>query len=271
MGGRKRAGILGYNSGYMGPSPPAVEKAHIKRGPLPRFSLLTLFLVTAIFAMTIALVLLWREVEPLRTRVHSLEVELGHLHVTDADRPSVISVRTDEPLTWKWRVFLPPLPHGKYHFNFFHGFYQRFTAENLAELLDRLRRQSPQHEFRNDNSVAVSGELTIEAKLVNREGHWFLVAQPFGETSTGFPEEWQATMKDLGLPARVQDENAWTEKANELAGVNPDRPMIFGRGDCVPLLLLQGPTIPIATSGVTTTGPAKLPAATIMLWIDYTP
>ena len=256
----------------MGASPPAVEKARIKRGPLPPFSLLTPFLVTAILAMTIAVILLWREVGPLRTRVHSLEAELGHLQVTDVDRPSVISVRTDEPLTWKWRVFLPELPHGKYHFNCLHGLYRTFTADNLYEMLDGLRRSSPQHEFRNDNNVALSGELTIEVKLVNREGHWFLMAEPFGETSTGFPDSWKDMLKDLGLPTQVQDENVWTEQAKEVAGINPDRPMIFGRGDCVPLLILQGPPLPILTSR-DTMGPATpaLPAATIMLWIDYTP
>jgi hypothetical protein len=231
----------------------------------PRFSLLTLTLLTAIVALAMTVRSLWREVGPLREQVRHLEVELGHLDVTDAERPHVIAVRTDDPLTWRWRVYLPPLPHGKYHFNFFEGGYQSFTVKNMTALLDRLRRGSPNFEFLGSSAIPLSGELTIEAKLVDRDGHWFLQVPPFGEKRIGASEYW----KELGVPDRWAASEV-VDKASELAGVNTDREMVFGRGDVVPLLILQGPPLPLLDSGQVQ-GPIEPPLWTFMLWIDYTP
>ena len=238
---------------------------------LSRFSPVTLFLLATILALAITVLLLWREVGLLRAQVSRFETDLGRLHVTDAERPHVIAVRTDEPLTWRWRVYLPPLLHGKYHFNFYEGGHESFTAENLNQLLNRLRQGSPNYEFRGSSAIPQSGELTIEAKLVNRDGHWFLEAQPLGETRLAFPDAWKEMLKDLGLPDQEFDEGAWTDKAEEFAGVNTKRQMIFGRGDVVPLLLLQGPPAPFAGSKSPKTGPAGQMSAMLMLWIDNTP
>jgi hypothetical protein len=241
----------------------ADEPARTRRPP--RFSLLALFLLTTILALTVIVLLLWREVVPLRAQVTRLEADLGHLHVTDEERPHVIAVRTDEPLTWRWRVYLPPLLHGKYHFNFFEGSHVSFTSENLTALLDQLRRGSPNHEFFSNSAVALSGELTIEAKLVDRDGHWFLQVPPFGEKRITIPDMW----KELGLP------DGWAagevvDNASEFAGLNTEREMVFGRGDAVSLLILQGPPVPFFDSRPAK-GPLEPPLSTLMLWIDNTP
>jgi hypothetical protein len=225
-----------------------------------RFSLLTRILVTVIALLAIAMLLLWREVR----HVARLEAELGRLQVTDSERPHVIAVQTNEPLTWRWRVYLPPLLHGKYHFNFHEELFGTFA-------LDRLRRESPQYEFLGRDNLPPSGELTIEAKLVDRDGHWFLEVQPFGEKRLGVSDSWRALLKDLGLPDQVLDVSAWTDKTDELAGVNIKRQMIFGRGDVVPLLLLEGPPIPISASASNSLGiPRPSRSPTLMLWIDNT-
>jgi hypothetical protein len=231
----------------------------------PRFSILTLLLLTTVVAMAIVIALLWSKVVPLQLQVARLQAEMGRLHVSDSQRPQAIAVETNEPLTWRWRVYLPPLPHGKYHFNLFEGLHDEFNAQNLTQMLDRMRRSGPNYEFRSDNNVTLSGEITIEAKLVNREGHWFLQVPPFGETRLGLPEVW----KDLGIPQR-DDLSTVVDKSRELVGLNSDRLTIFGRGDSVPLLILQGPPTPIANSSMPKSPPTSA-SSTLMLWIDYTP
>jgi hypothetical protein len=229
-----------------------------------RISLLTSLLLTTIIALAIAIALLWREVGPLRHQVQQLQADLGRLQVTDADRPHVAGLPTDRPLSWKWRVYLPPLPRGRYHFNFFEGLRETFTEQNMLELLDGLRHNSPNYEFNSVVDVPLTGELTIEADLINREGHWFLQAPPFGEKQITLPDVWT----EYGMPAAGDLINV-VDKAGELAGIKPNQQMVFGRGDTVPLLLLQGTPTVLPTSRTKT--PPTPVSSTLMLWIDYTP
>jgi hypothetical protein len=73
----------------------------------PRFSLLTMLLLTAIAGMAIVIALLWREVGPLRTEVRMLRDETGRLSIEDGTKIHAIAIRTDEDHTWKWRVWVP--------------------------------------------------------------------------------------------------------------------------------------------------------------------
>jgi hypothetical protein len=60
-----------------------------------------------IIALAICVVILWREVGPLRAEVARLRNEVGILHVDDPKKIHVIRVNTRDELTWKWRVWLP--------------------------------------------------------------------------------------------------------------------------------------------------------------------
>lgn len=74
---------------------------------LPRFSLLTVFLLTTIVAMAITIALLWRDVRPLRADNRRLRDEVGELAIDDPMKIHAIQVRTKEDLVWKWRVWVP--------------------------------------------------------------------------------------------------------------------------------------------------------------------
>jgi hypothetical protein len=73
----------------------------------PRISLLTALLLTTIIGMAIVLVQLWREVGPLRGEVQMLRNETGRLSIEDLGSIHAIEVRTNDPMMWKWRVWIP--------------------------------------------------------------------------------------------------------------------------------------------------------------------
>lgn len=74
----------------------------------PRFSLLTLVLVTTIVGLSITVVLLYRELAPLRTEVRTLREETGQLLVDDPTKLQAIEIETYNDWAWKWRVWVPP-------------------------------------------------------------------------------------------------------------------------------------------------------------------
>jgi len=84
-----------------------IENSELGRGR-PRFSLLTLLLVTTIAALGVTVWQLGREVVPLREEIRRLRDEVGDLVVEDKSKFCAIRARTDEYLTWKWRLWIPP-------------------------------------------------------------------------------------------------------------------------------------------------------------------
>src|SRR5882724_1348501 len=76
--------------------------------PRLRLSLLNLFCLTAIVALSIVIALLWREVVPLRTEIRQLRNEVGKLTIDDPTKVAVIQFhQNDDELTWRWRVWIP--------------------------------------------------------------------------------------------------------------------------------------------------------------------
>ena len=86
---------------------PSVSDSEPSR-PRPRFSLLTLVLATTIVALSVVLWRVGNEVVPLRAEVKRLRNEVGELVVEDETKICAIQVRTDDDLTWKWRIWIPP-------------------------------------------------------------------------------------------------------------------------------------------------------------------
>ncbi len=76
--------------------------------PRPRFSLLTLLLLTTVVAMSVALWQLGSEVVPLREEVRQLRAEVGKLSVFDDEKIYAIQLKTEEKNVWWWRIYLPP-------------------------------------------------------------------------------------------------------------------------------------------------------------------
>jgi hypothetical protein len=72
-----------------------------------RFSLLNILFLMALVACGITILMLWREVGPLREEVRRLRDEAGMLVVDDPTKVHAIEVNTRDELTWKWRVWIP--------------------------------------------------------------------------------------------------------------------------------------------------------------------
>lgn len=72
-----------------------------------RFSILTLLFITAIVALVLTVVQLYRELSPLRTEVKQLREETGQLHISNPDELHAIDVETYSDWAWKWRIWIP--------------------------------------------------------------------------------------------------------------------------------------------------------------------
>jgi hypothetical protein len=155
-----------------------------------RFSLLTVLLLTTIIAMAITITLLWCEIGPLRAEVRQLRSQLGELSIVDTETPYAIAIKTEEPDTWKWRVYLPPLPHAEYVLNCNSGLQDPVTSKNVDSLLEQYRRAGRNWSIPNNNQI-LSGEVVIEAKIVDREGYQYLQVLPYGGQVIGMPERWR--------------------------------------------------------------------------------
>jgi hypothetical protein len=72
-----------------------------------RFSLLALFLLMTIAALAIALIQARTRLGSLEVEVDRLRKEAGFLSISDPDKVHVIAVPRTDPMTWRWRVYLP--------------------------------------------------------------------------------------------------------------------------------------------------------------------
>jgi len=72
-----------------------------------RFSILTLLFITAIVALVLTVVQLYRELSPLRAEVKQLREETGQLAISDPDALQAIAVETYSDWAWKWRIWIP--------------------------------------------------------------------------------------------------------------------------------------------------------------------
>ena len=234
----------------------------------PRFSLLTVILLLTIVGLSIVVVQLWREVAPLQAEVRLLRDQMGQLSVADVDFPNAMRIRMDEPNTWRWRVYLPPLPFDKYHVNCYCGLHSQITAQNVHEVLDKFRRAGPNWRVRVRDEISLERELTIEAKFVSSEGHWRLQLLPLGDVPLALPSV--GLKAELGMESRSASLQDWLnlkDKSQELNGLNQDRQRVFGWGESMLLLCLQGE--PVQLPGAWAKGSAPNPVSdTLLLWID---
>ena len=76
------------------------------RGKL-QFSIRSLLLLTLIVALALTSVLMFRRMSQAETELVKLRNEAGYLTITDETVFQGIALHCDEPLTWKWRCYLP--------------------------------------------------------------------------------------------------------------------------------------------------------------------
>lgn len=133
----------------------------------PRVSLLTAFLLTTIVGLSLAVVLLWYEVEPLRQEVRRLRTEFGYLSIDDPTKAYGIAVPTSEENTWRWRVYLPP--GNKYTLYERSGHLPNAWSDRGIAWIESVKSNSVGTSSSGDSWI---GELTLDVKFHENEGKW---------------------------------------------------------------------------------------------------
>ena len=73
-----------------------------------RFSLLTMMLVTAVVCLGVSHFHTTRQLHQANQELRQLRTEVGSLTIDDSTQVYAVAIPCNEPLTWKWRVYLPP-------------------------------------------------------------------------------------------------------------------------------------------------------------------
>lgn len=218
-----------------------------------RFSLLTAILVLTIVALAIVVVLQWREIFPLETKVRQLRTEVGSLTIDDSSLSQAIQLRQQDPNIWRWRIYLPP--GGQYKLKEAGGLLPPRAGkpdELWLQDVDKAKRGVSRGEF---SGVPLEGEFTLEASLLRRENGWRFAATPGpGVTIYHFEEDWPA---ELG---RIVS-----------SGVPSDAQRTLKPGERVLLLYLSMPQLTPAIGGGTRSEPPSSPAEGIVLWLEQQP
>jgi hypothetical protein len=225
---------------------------------LPRFSLLTILLLTALVACGFTIWQLWREVRPLRAEVARLRAEVGQLTIEDTDKAYAIQVHTFDDDTWKWRIYLPP--GRKYSLHTRSGNLPSPVGITRNEWLEAVTRHGVGS---SSSGTGLSGEYTLEAKLVQQDDRWLLVTRNTvregpvsghaGGTTSIYPDEWLADRRARSTRSDVPSVN---QKVFE-----PDQPIL--------LLHMMKPIITETSSGYSSRTPEG-PADGFALWIAPT-
>jgi hypothetical protein len=182
----------------------------------PRFSLLTMLLLTTIVGLGIVVALQWRQIEPLRREVRELRGEVGRLTIDDPKKAYAIFVPTVEGNHWRWRVYLPPGAE-----------YRTFVySGRLPE------RRGPLREWLNDvvdDGVGMStggsefeGELLLECQASKKDDQWTMQTRYLrrsgpttitggGGTTIRQPDNWfsngqRVTASDVAVGAQKEFE-----------------------------------------------------------------
>ncbi len=74
----------------------------------PRFSLRELLMLMTLVAMGITIVVLYREVGPLRAENRLLHSMVGDLHVEDESMIYACLKNEVDSYSWHWQIYLPP-------------------------------------------------------------------------------------------------------------------------------------------------------------------
>ena len=73
----------------------------------PRISLLTFLLLATVLCLSISHWITSRELSSAQKELRILRDEQGHLSVEDETKFHAVAIDSDEPNTWRWRLFLP--------------------------------------------------------------------------------------------------------------------------------------------------------------------
>jgi hypothetical protein len=82
-----------------------------------QFSISSLLLLTLTVALAVTSLLMYRRMADAERELVKLRNEAGYLTIEDEKVFQAISIRCEEPLTWKWRAYLPRGSNYSWHLN----------------------------------------------------------------------------------------------------------------------------------------------------------
>jgi hypothetical protein len=150
-----------------------------------RYSIRSLLALTAFAAMAIVIWQLYAELTPLRAELRRLRDEVGELTIEDETKLHAIAVRTDDEMTWKWRIWIP---EGRKYKLYYSG--KQIPEQGFA----------PSHGWM---SLGEPGEHWIEYRIRREGGRW--MDQLFTQSGS--------------VGSSQQDWVAWGNKTTTGAGV----------------------------------------------------
>ncbi len=241
----------------------------------PRFSLRNLLLLTTSVAVALALRQTRQRIGPMRAEIAQLRTELGYLTIEHPAKIHALQVQTGDPLTWSWRVYLPP---GRtYRIRCASGFLpdQQGPTFNAWRALTQPMREAGAatdaiptlREFWfgkvcelgqpvNIGPAGLNGEITLEAQLVQEADEWRLQLQPGGTAPIHQPN------------------GDWLSDGRSRGGGSSDVPFseqtAYSAGERIVLLHVRRPVIkerPGSWSATSPTGDAD----SIVLWLESEP
>jgi hypothetical protein len=221
-----------------------------KKSWRPRFSLLTIIFVMTIAGLAIVVVLLWREVGPLRADNRRMRNELGYLSIDDPTKAYAIQLDTLDAGPWKWRVYLPP--GGKYEMCCYSG--RPLPAAPSLQGRDWPAAVKSHGGGVISMSSDLQGEFMVEAMHEKKGRMWTLHFKPGGSTSI-----YQASSEVDGDDEPV------------VAGSLGEKQSKFGPAEPILLLHLARPKITKLSNGNTTSETPGGPADGVVLWIEQQP
>lgn len=213
----------------------------------PRISLLAFLLVAAVICLGISHWQTSRELAQARSELRRLRDEVGYLTIEDKTKFHAVALDSEEPNTWRWRLFVPQ--GNRYKWN--------IAAKDIPQSVPPAKAGisviSQEPYWENDNEVLVTARLR-EAE----DGDWTLSIQ-----STIGDSRHQMSGGSLAIP---QDAMAWMT-----AGASTDGQVIGSRGTTVhdpngPIILLQRRPLEERPDG--TAVPSAGPMPGFMIWLS---
>jgi hypothetical protein len=198
----------------------------------PRFSMLTIVLLMAIVALSLALWTRHRELVPLRSEVRKLRNEVGPLSIEDESKFHAVRAPSHDEYTWRWRIWIPA------------G--QKYRVTYVGEKIPASGLSTP----RVNATLSESGEHVVEYRIRPdvRSGVWSDLLRA----------------GNVGVGSSQQEWVSWKQKTSTTAGVG-ESTQNFEPGE--PIVLARHRVSQTANDS----GSIEDPSAGFLIWLELIP
>lgn len=214
-----------------------------------RLSLRELLLIVTVVAACVGLFVVASRQKKAESELRVLREEVGQLTIEDEKKLHAIALDTDEPNSWKWRLYIP-----KGHKYFWHVAYEDIPRDDLPKAATSGVSNMPYWE--TDNEVLVTAKLRQ-----SEDGNWRLsVDSKIGDSKNQM----------YGLSAIIPDEKLeWMREVP-----SQDGRLLGGHGQDIrdpegPIILLQKRACKLMPDN--TYQPVDEPMPGFVIWLENLP